>query len=198
MALACPALLAGLAQVWCYIRCVAPWPGMSTSAGRFTDATGAQLLKHSCCLCLAGPPHVVVLLLPLLCNCACRLFEFVMRMLATGSNCLPADGIGAIAQQLAGQLPADSIYTGACCLYSRGVLGRRETGHNGCVLQWQGAASCLRPLPQTAAPTTSASVHVWKLMCVWRYHLLSACMLLVRPLLPLPLLPPVLRCRYQG
>lgn len=35
-----------------------------------------------------------------------------MRMLATGSNCLPAGGIGALAEQLASRLPADSIYTG--------------------------------------------------------------------------------------
>jgi hypothetical protein len=35
-----------------------------------------------------------------------------MRMLATGSNCLPAGGIGAIAEQLASRIPADSIYTG--------------------------------------------------------------------------------------
>jgi hypothetical protein len=41
-----------------------------------------------------------------------RLFQFVMRMLATGSNCLPASGIGAVAEQLAAQLPADSIRTG--------------------------------------------------------------------------------------
>lgn len=41
-----------------------------------------------------------------------RLFEFVMRMLATGSNCLPAGGIGALAEQLASRLPADTIYTG--------------------------------------------------------------------------------------
>eukprot|EP00955_Chlamydomonas_euryale_P053308 355469-Chlamydomonas_euryale.AAC.2 len=30
-----------------------------------------------------------------------RLFEFVMRMLATGANCLPANGIGAVAEQMA-------------------------------------------------------------------------------------------------
>ena len=41
-----------------------------------------------------------------------RLFEFVMRMLATGSNCLPAEGIGAVAVQLAGSLPEGSIQTG--------------------------------------------------------------------------------------
>lgn len=40
-----------------------------------------------------------------------RLFEFVMRMLATGSNCLPAGGIGALSEQLASRLPADSIFT---------------------------------------------------------------------------------------
>lgn len=35
-----------------------------------------------------------------------------MRMLATGSNCLPAGGICALSEQLASRLPADSIYTG--------------------------------------------------------------------------------------
>ena len=42
-----------------------------------------------------------------------RLFQFVMRVLATGSNCLPAAGIGAVAEQLAAQLPPGSIRTGA-------------------------------------------------------------------------------------
>lgn len=41
-----------------------------------------------------------------------RLTSFVMRMLATGSNCLPAQGIGAITEQLASRLPADSIRLG--------------------------------------------------------------------------------------
>lgn len=41
-----------------------------------------------------------------------RLFEFVMRCLATGSNCLPAQGIGAVAEQLASGLPRDSIQLG--------------------------------------------------------------------------------------
>mmetsp|Transcript_30975 Transcript_30975/g.68650 ORF Transcript_30975/g.68650 Transcript_30975/m.68650 type:complete len:484 (-) Transcript_30975:553-2004(-) len=41
-----------------------------------------------------------------------RLFEFVMRMLAVGSNCLPAGGIGAVAQQMAGRLPPESIKLG--------------------------------------------------------------------------------------
>eukprot|EP00878_Enallax_costatus_P001897 GHUV01002057.1.p1 GENE.GHUV01002057.1~~GHUV01002057.1.p1 ORF type:complete len:492 (+),score=106.65 GHUV01002057.1:377-1852(+) len=40
-----------------------------------------------------------------------RLFEFVMRMMATGENCLPAAGIGAMAEQLAAKLPADNILT---------------------------------------------------------------------------------------
>lgn len=38
-----------------------------------------------------------------------RLFEFVMRTLASGSNCLPAAGIGAMSQQLAAKLPQDAI-----------------------------------------------------------------------------------------
>lgn len=41
-----------------------------------------------------------------------RLFEFVMQMLANGDNCLPAKGIGALSQNLADQLPADTVMTG--------------------------------------------------------------------------------------
>ena len=41
-----------------------------------------------------------------------RLFQFVMRCLATGQNCLPAAGIGAVADQLAARLPQGSIHTG--------------------------------------------------------------------------------------
>ena len=42
-----------------------------------------------------------------------RLFQFVMRCLATGENCLPARGISAVADQLAAQLPRRAIRTGA-------------------------------------------------------------------------------------
>ena len=42
-----------------------------------------------------------------------RLFEFVMRCLATGQNCLPARGIGAVPRQLAAQLPPGCVHTGA-------------------------------------------------------------------------------------
>ena len=38
-----------------------------------------------------------------------RLFEFVMRMLAVGQNCLPARGIGDVAEQLLGTLPSDAV-----------------------------------------------------------------------------------------
>ena len=38
-----------------------------------------------------------------------RLLNFVLRMLATGSNCLPSGGIGAVAEQLAAGLPKDAI-----------------------------------------------------------------------------------------
>jgi hypothetical protein len=51
-----------------------------------------------------------------------------MRMLATGQNCLPAGGIGAIAEQLASRIPADTIYTG-----DRGVR-----------VQGRGAGVCVR------------------------------------------------------
>lgn len=42
-----------------------------------------------------------------------RLLTFVMRMLATGSNCLPAGGIGAVAQQLSQGLPQGAVLTNA-------------------------------------------------------------------------------------
>lgn len=38
-----------------------------------------------------------------------RLFNFVMRMLATGQNCLPAKGIGAVSAQLRDRLAPESI-----------------------------------------------------------------------------------------
>jgi phytoene dehydrogenase-like protein len=38
-----------------------------------------------------------------------KLFNFVMRMLATGQNCLPSSGIGAVSDQLASRLPEDGI-----------------------------------------------------------------------------------------
>ena len=40
-----------------------------------------------------------------------RLLTFVMRMLATGQNCLPAAGIGAVPSQLAAGLPPGTVYT---------------------------------------------------------------------------------------
>jgi phytoene dehydrogenase-like protein len=52
-----------------------------------------------------------------------RLFTFVMRMLATGSNCLPAAGIGAVASQLADGLPADAVHLNTRV---RAVTGRSE------------------------------------------------------------------------
>jgi phytoene dehydrogenase-like protein len=42
-------------------------------------------------------------------NVTSRMFAFVMRMLATGQNCLPAGGIGAVSNQLAASLPASSV-----------------------------------------------------------------------------------------
>lgn len=41
-----------------------------------------------------------------------RLFAFVMRMLASGSNCLPAAGIGAVAEQVAAALPPGCVRLG--------------------------------------------------------------------------------------
>jgi phytoene dehydrogenase-like protein len=42
-------------------------------------------------------------------NVSDRLLTFIMRSLATGQNCLPAQGIGAVSQQLAASLPPSSI-----------------------------------------------------------------------------------------
>ncbi len=42
-----------------------------------------------------------------------RLFDFVMRCLVTGANCLPAGGIGAVAEQLAARLPPGVVRLGA-------------------------------------------------------------------------------------
>jgi phytoene dehydrogenase-like protein len=41
-----------------------------------------------------------------------RMFDFVFRMLSLGSTSLPAQGMGAITEQLAARLPPDSIFTG--------------------------------------------------------------------------------------
>jgi phytoene dehydrogenase-like protein len=42
-------------------------------------------------------------------NTSSRLFVFVMRMLALGENCLPAQGIGSVSLQLASRLPPETI-----------------------------------------------------------------------------------------
>jgi hypothetical protein len=46
-----------------------------------------------------------------------------MRMLATGQNCLPAAGIGAVATQLAGRLAPGSLVTGAAAARGGRVPG---------------------------------------------------------------------------
>lgn len=52
-----------------------------------------------------------------------RLFNFVMRMLATGQNCLPAKGIGEVCAQLERRLPAGSVRVNATAV---GVVGARD------------------------------------------------------------------------
>lgn len=42
-------------------------------------------------------------------NTSSRLFTFVMRMLATGQNCLPAKGIGSVSDQLAADIGLENI-----------------------------------------------------------------------------------------
>lgn len=52
-----------------------------------------------------------------------RLFEFVMRMLATGSNCLPAKGIGAVADQMAARLAPGTVHLNAGVESVEGAAG---------------------------------------------------------------------------
>ncbi|KAF8065829.1 maoA [Scenedesmus sp. PABB004] len=80
-----------------------------------------------------------------------RLFEFVMRMLATGSNCLPAAGIGAMAGQLAAGLPDDSVLTGAAP-----AAARRRRG----VGRARAAGAARVAPPTTRAPARRAGAKV--------------------------------------
>ncbi|QDZ24710.1 amine oxidase [Chloropicon primus] len=57
-----------------------------------------------------------------------RLFEFVMKMLATGSNCLPEGGIGEVSRQLAGRLGEGRVHLGR-----RVTEVRRGEGDGGCL-----------------------------------------------------------------
>ena len=50
-----------------------------------------------------------------------RLFNFVMRMLATGQNCLPAKGIGEVCAQLERRLPAGSVRVNATAVGAVGA-----------------------------------------------------------------------------
>jgi hypothetical protein len=52
-----------------------------------------------------------------------RLFNFVMRMLATGQNCLPSKGIGEVAAQLERGLPSGSVRLHAGVVGAVGELG---------------------------------------------------------------------------
>jgi hypothetical protein len=65
-------------------------------------------------------------------------------MLATGQNCLPAGGIGAIAEQLASWLPAHAIYTSMPCCGCL-ALGRRDCawGVGQMVLAAEGVCVCI-------------------------------------------------------
>ena len=95
-----------------------------------------------------------------------RLFSFVMRCLATGSNCLPSQGIGAVSSQMAARLPEDSIRTGdlrvSCLLLAGGIQSAKRCLH-ACSGRWVdllqscfggAGASCLL-LPHQAGPDTA-------------------------------------------
>ena len=57
-----------------------------------------------------------------------RLFVFVMRMLATGQNCLPEKGIGEVAEQLRRKLPAGSVRLNAAATAMRDDDDETGTG----------------------------------------------------------------------
>lgn len=66
-----------------------------------------------------------------------RLFEFVMRCLATGQNCLPARGIGSVPEQLAAALPPDAIHTGASAATMSFLALGPHALHFCCTSGWQ-------------------------------------------------------------
>lgn len=57
-----------------------------------------------------------------------RMFDFVFRMFATGDAALPADGIGAMARQLAEQLPPSCLRIGASVESLDGTTVRLASG----------------------------------------------------------------------
>lgn len=57
-----------------------------------------------------------------------RMFEFVFRMFASGDAALPSQGMGAIARQIADQLPEASLRTGASVESLDGTMVRLASG----------------------------------------------------------------------
>ncbi len=85
-----------------------------------------------------------------------RMFEFVFRMFATGLAAIPADGMGAMAQQLAAGLPAGSIRTSAPVdsIRADGVtLASGETIATGNVVVACEAPAAARLLGEATVPT---------------------------------------------
>ena len=57
-----------------------------------------------------------------------RMFEFVFRMFASGDAAIPARGMGALARQIADQLPAGSVQTGALVATLQGTNAHLASG----------------------------------------------------------------------
>lgn len=115
-----------------------------------------------------------------------RLFTFVMRMLATGSNCLPAAGIGAVADQIAAGLPAGSVRldTRVASVSSGGVKtesGAEVTAARGVVVAVEGpeAQRLLQGESDTQVRASPGVAPAW-IQARWGWH--AKC-------------PPVCRCR---
>lgn len=95
-----------------------------------------------------------------------RLFNFVMRMLATGQNCLPAKGIEAVATQLEAGLTAGNVRVGAKVTGTVGVGdggialegGAKVTARKAVVVATEGpAAAAMLPKLDAVAPSASGA-----------------------------------------
>lgn len=92
-----------------------------------------------------------------------RMFDIVLRCLATGESVVPAAGMGSIPRQLAADLPADSIFLDSPVTRVGSGLVRTATGHevaaDRVIVATEGpAASALLGMPTVASRSVS---------CVW-------------------------------
>ncbi|KAL3700398.1 hypothetical protein R1sor_018420 [Riccia sorocarpa] len=105
-----------------------------------------------------------------------RLFEFVFRCLALGSNTLPAKGIGAIPQQLASSLPPQSLFLSSkveSLVEEGGVVsgvklenGRQIRAKHGVIVAVEGPEA-KRLLKEKISPTPSITKPPRSTVCLY-------------------------------